>query len=165
MTSPPRGLFLVLAIFATAAVAIVVVRVASPPDPRQRFEALRGELQDLRAASDSCREAVAAEEARFRSYSGQLDSLRARVREYEALDPRGVPADSYAAYLETFQTYNRGVPRWNATAETLQAHWGACREITESHNAVADSARRLAAELGLWPDTAWPDTQRAPAPR
>jgi hypothetical protein len=61
------------------------------------------------------------------------------------MDPRGVPADSYEAYLETFDAYNDAVPGWSERADTLQAQWRRCRDVTEVHNQLADSLRQLMA--------------------
>ena len=146
---PSRPVLLLLTALGAAALALLWIRLTDSPTPRERLEELRQELVILRAAADSCRDALAAEEASFQSYRAELDSLRARVRAYEALDPRGVPADSYDAYLALFEEYNRGVLRWDAVSETLQAHWRECRGIAETHNVVADSARRWADSLGL----------------
>ncbi len=103
----------------------------------------------LRAAADSCRAALESEEAQLLASNARLDSLKRVIDYYEALDPRGVPADSYEIYLETFNSYNSGVPVQTAAADSLQLHWQACRAITEQHNALADSARRFAEEHGL----------------
>lgn len=149
MGRPPRHVLLLLTVLGAAALALLWIRVTGAPTPRERLEELRHDLVALRSAADSCRDALAAEEASFQSYRSELDSLRGRVRAYEALDPRGVPADSYAAYLELFEAYNRGVRRWDAVSETLQAHWRECRRVAETHNLLADSARRLADSVSL----------------
>lgn len=164
MRKRTRALTLLLTMLAAAAMAWGWIRFSNPPSPRERFEAMRRELPMLRASADSCRDAVAAEERDLKTYHRDLDSIRGRVGGYESLDPRGVPADSYRAYLDDFQRYNRGVVRWEAASETLQAHWRACRGIAEAHNAVADSARALARVLGLWADTS-PDSASPGAPR
>jgi multidrug resistance efflux pump len=148
---PPRFVFALWTAVAVLAVAVLWTRVLSGPDPRERLAEVRAELRRLRTAADSCQANLETLEAAFRRYDAQLDSLRVRVRAYEALDPRGVPTDSYDAYLQAFERYNAGVPRWSEMADTLQARWTRCRGIVETHNALAESARALAAELGLWP--------------
>ncbi len=59
-----------------------------------------------------------------------------------------MPADSYELYIETFESYNEEVPRRNAAAESLETDWAACRAIVRRHNALADSLRDLAVEMG-----------------
>jgi hypothetical protein len=152
-----RTLLSIATVVAAALLAFGWIRLSSPPDPRERLRALREELAVLRASADSCRDALAAEERALRNHREDLDSLRERVRSYESLDPRGVPADRYDAYLESFERYNREAGGWPTASETLQAHWRACRSIAVAHNAIADSARALARELGLWIDSVPPD--------
>lgn len=141
---------------AAALLAYGWIRFFVPLDPRERLETLRGELAVLRASADSCRDALADEERALKVRRESLDSLRERVRLYESLDTRGVPAHHYDAYLETFERYNRDAGGWPAVSETLRSHWLACRRIAETHNAIADSARAIARTLGLWADTAPP---------
>ena len=160
-----RAITLLLTAAAAAALAWGWIRLTSPPSPpspRERLEKMRTSLVTLRTAADSCGAALHAEERAFQAYNRNLDSLRARIGGYESLDPRGVPADSYAAYLDHFHRYNTGVELWEAASESLQAHWRACRAIAETHNAVADSARGLARDLGLWSDSAPDSTPLAP---
>lgn len=157
-----RAITVLLTTAAAAALAWGWMRLTSPPSPRDRLEEMRASLVTLRTGADSCRAAVDDEERSFKAYDRDLDSLRTRIGGYESLDPRGVPADSFPAYIDLFQRYNRGVTLWEAASESLQAHWRACRAIAETHNAVADSARALAQELGLWADTT-PDSS-TPAP-
>jgi hypothetical protein len=71
-----------------------------------------------------------------------IDSLRDEVRDFEALDERGVPEERYDEYLERFEAYNDSVISWEARAETLRANEAACRELVEAHNALSDSLRR-----------------------
>ncbi|MGH7545312.1 MAG: diguanylate cyclase [Gemmatimonadota bacterium] len=153
---------LLLTAAAAAALAWGWIRLTSPPSPRERLEEMRTSLVTLRSAADSCRTALDAEERAFQAYTRNLDSLRARIGGYESLDPRGVPADSYVAYLEHFNRYNTGVERREAASESLQAHWNACRAVAETHSAVADSARTLARDLGLWTDTTPDSSALAP---
>lgn len=136
-----------------------------PPTPRERLTSLRDTLRARRAAADSCRRVLSYEEASFQDYDERIDSLRERVRGYEALDPEGVPADSYGIYLEAFDRYNDAVPGWEARAESLEAVWQECRALVREHNEMADSVRRLLVDLGLVPDTGLSDEEalRIPA--
>ena len=149
MASRRRPFLVMLAISAIAFVAIVVIDLLTPIPPSERLRALRQEMTDLRMAADSCRQALTNEEARLIASDERLDSLKALVDYYEDLDPRGVPADSYDVYIEIFNTYNEGIPTRAAAGDSLQAHWAACRLLTEQHNTIADSARALAEELEL----------------
>lgn len=138
-----------VAISIVALAVIVLVDFLTPVPPTERLHRLRQEMLALRASADSCRAALEREEARLRASDARLDSLRDAIEFYESLDPRGVPADSYDVYIETFRAYNEGVPGRAAAGDTHEAHWRACAEIVARHNAVADSARALAEELGL----------------
>ncbi len=132
-----------------AILVMVLVDLIRPVPPQDRLRALRDEMAALRTAADSCRLALEAEEAAIRASDARFDSLRGRIAFLESLDPRGVPADSYDVYIRAFKEYNRRIPARAAAGDTLGAHFDSCREITERHNLVADSALDLARELGL----------------
>jgi hypothetical protein len=133
--------------------AIVLADLLMPVPPRERLRAMRQELVARRAAADSCLSAIELEERQLQASDARFDSLRTLIQRYEGLDPRGVPADSYEAYLEAFNTYNEGIPAREAAGETLQVNWDACTAIVEHHNQLADSARRFAEENGLIDDS------------
>jgi hypothetical protein len=107
----------------------------------QKIEGLRTRLAELRSGVGACRAAVEREQSAFDRYRASVESLREEVREYEMLDERGVPADQYDAYLETFDQYNESLPGWQARADSLQAHDDVCRDLTVRHNETADSLR------------------------
>ena len=151
MASQRRPFLVMLTIAVVAFVAIVVIDLLTPIPPSERLRVLRQEMADLRMAADSCRQALSGEEARLRASDERLDSLKSLIDYYEGLDPRGVPADSYGVYIEIFNTYNEDIPARAAGGDSLQVHWAACRELTEQHNAIADSAQGLAEELDLIP--------------
>lgn len=117
--------------------------------PEEEAERLRAALRTHRAAADSCRQALAREEAAFRGYDRMVDSLRDVIAGLEALHSRGVPEGRYPEYLEAFERYNRSVPVWEARADTLEAHWQGCQEVARLHNRMADSARARMLELGV----------------
>jgi len=142
-----------LILSAVALVVIILSDLLIPPSGREQLRAMTPRLQVLRSAADSCRDAIGEERSRIAASDARFDSLRSRIDYYEGLDPRGVPADSYEAYLEAFNTYNRGIPRRAAAGDSLEAHWDACRDIIEEHNALADSVRSIAEEEGLLRDT------------
>ncbi len=149
MASQRRPFLVMLAISVVAFVAIVVIDLLTPIPPNERLRVLRQEMADLRMAADSCRQALSGEEARLRASDERLDSLKSLIDYYEGLDPRGVPADSYEVYIDIFNTYNEDIPARAAGGDSLQVHWATCRDLTEQHNAIADSARALAEGLEL----------------
>lgn len=110
------------------------------------FAVLRDSLQVLREAVDSCHIVLKQDQARLHQYSAFLDSTRARIRELEARDPRGVPADSYTVYMHVFEQYGDSAAAWADRVDGLQADYERCRAVTEAHNARADSLRRLLLE-------------------
>jgi hypothetical protein len=151
---PARGFLVMLGIGVTALAVMAVVDYLRPIPPEIQLRALRGQLSELRAAADSCRAALADGQARLLASDARFDSLKSIIDYYEGLDPRGVPADSYEAYLEIFNEYNEGIPDREAAGDTLRAHEQACHAIIESHNLIADSALALARELDMLRDTA-----------
>lgn len=129
-----------------AAVILIVVIVAFRGVRTMREDPhamLRDSLTTLRASSDSCRWQVESEAAALRAYDERLDSMRARVRELEALDRRGVPVDSYRVYMGTFNAYNDSVAAWGPLEDTVRALDARCRAIAEEHNLLMDSLRDL----------------------
>lgn len=143
-----------LVISALAAAFIFAADYILPVSAQERLRVIRPELASRRQDADSCLAALGREEESLQASDARLDSLRRRIAYFEGLDPRGVPADSYEAYLEAFERYNQGIPAQTAAGETLRAHWRACTEIVQRHNAMADSARALAEEAGLLEDSA-----------
>lgn len=147
----------VLATVLLGALLLIVVMAAidllRPIPPEQRLRQLHERMTAMRDAAESCLQALEAEEAELLASDARFDSLRDRIEYYESLDPRGVPADSYATYLEAFNEYNQGIPAREAAGDSLTAHWEACRRVIARHNAIADSARALATELDLVRDS------------
>jgi hypothetical protein len=142
-----------LILSAFAFVVILTADLLIPPSPRELLRGMTPRLRELRAAADSCRDALANERSRLEASDARFDSLRQRIDLYEDLDPRGVPADSYEVYLEVFNEYNEGIPARAAAGDTLEAHWKSCRGIVEDHNALADSVRTIAEDADLLRDT------------
>lgn len=138
---------LVIAVLVTVAGILSVA--LRPLSPRERFFGIRPELSLARQAADSCSSALDREQVVFDRYMNRVDSLRARIGEYEALDERGVPADSYPDYLAAVDTFNTIVPEWEALADSLRVHRLACEATVRAHNLLADSARGLAEDAEL----------------
>lgn len=130
---------------ATALVLLLVVafrfvRSLRPPDPRI---VLRDTIAVLRAQADSCRSDVDSMAARMRDDYRTLDSMRARVRELEALDRRGVPIDSFDIYMDAFDAYNDSAGLWPEREDSVRAYDARCRDVAMRHNALTDSLRAL----------------------
>jgi hypothetical protein len=134
-----------------AGIVVVVVlafrglRGLGPGDPH---EALRDTIAELRTQADSCRIEVNGGAADLRAYDRRLDSMRERVRELEALDRRGVPADSYAIYMTAFTAYNDSAAAWPPLEQAVRDLDARCRAVAEHHNILTDSLRRLVLPAG-----------------
>lgn len=131
---------IVAAIVVVVVLAFRGVRAVLQSDPHA---ALRDSIGSLRARADSCRWQVDDRAAQLRAYDHRLDSMRARVRQMETLDRRGVPIDSYRVYMETFNRYNDSAAAWPPLEDTVRALDARCRTIAEQHNILADSLRNL----------------------
>lgn len=105
--------------------------------------ALRETIAELRVQADSCRSEVDGHAAGLRAYNVRLDSMRARVRQLEALDRRGVPIDSFRIYMQAFDAYNDSVAAWPPLEDSVRALDARCRLIAGQHNLLADSLRTL----------------------
>lgn len=105
--------------------------------------ALRDTIAELRTQADSCRVDVNGSAAELRAFHRRLDSMRERVREMEALDRRGVPADSYAIYMAAFTAYNDSAAAWPPLEQAVRDVEADCRAVAEHHNILTDSLRRL----------------------
>lgn len=151
MSSPRIHITFMIVAAALILVAGRIYRLTRPPSPAEELAPLRAELALFRVAADSCTTEYAALEEDFRRYEARLDSLRRAVREFESLDPNGVPGEEYPEYLEAFDAYNEAVPEWGARTDSLEAQHERCESLTEQHNALADSARSRLIELGRWP--------------
>lgn len=137
------GITILIALIAVVAGVLSIARTLRQPG---EIEMMRDSVQALRSRADECRQLLDAGQAELHAYNARLDSLRGRVRELESHDPRGVPADSYPAYMRIVAQYNDSVGEWSGRVEALQADLGRCREVTEAHNEAALVLRRLIAE-------------------
>lgn len=135
-----RAWLVATAIVIALVVAFRVVRSMRPPDPRL---VLRDTIAVLRVRVDSCRSEVETMAAQMRGDFRMLDSMRARVRELEALDRRGVPIDSFDIYMQAFDAYNDSAGLWPEREDSVRARDARCRDIALRHNVLADSLRTL----------------------
>jgi hypothetical protein len=145
----PRSLLLRTLLFVGVALGVAVVlatlRGGAGAEGDPRVSALLEHAALLRAAADSCRAELEAEESAFHAFDAQVDSLRRSVRDREtaAGARRTVPAAEYDDYLELFEAYNASVDAWHARADTLRHRWAVCRQLSASHNAVMEEAAML----------------------
>lgn len=152
LPSDPRLRVLVVA---GVAALLVVLGLAVHHKLERRAElralqALGDSVEFLRAAYEDCRYELGRQEVGFRSHDQRVDSLRSEVEAYESRNAegeRGVAAEEYDAYLETFDLYNLSVGEWKERADSLQARSRRCRETAVRHNVLADSLR---ARLGAF---------------
>jgi hypothetical protein len=101
---------------------------------------------------DTCLARLAVNESRFREQARQTEVLQGRIRRLEAMDPRGVPADSYPDYLETVERFNAAIEGWELRGEVLEDRQQECRGLVEARNVLADSLRGLLVEAGYLPE-------------
>lgn len=137
------------AVLAGATIVVAgMLNISDNLSTRREIESLRGRIFLSRLAADSCRGSLTLQESRFRDFGTTVDSLRDQVRDFEQLDPRGVPEEQYEAYLDRFNAYNDSVAAWDARVETLRSNEEACRVLVEAHNQLADSLRARLLEEG-----------------
>jgi hypothetical protein len=134
------ALIIAIAVLAAAAGLVSVARTLQHPGA---LADMRANMAELRMAVDSCQTVLAAAQSDLLAYTEQIDSLRTRVREMEALHPSGVPADSYDIYLQLFNQHNDSVTGWDARVQELQQERERCIVVTELHNQALDSLRIL----------------------
>lgn len=128
---------------AIVAVVVLVFRGLRGLGSGDPHAALRATIAELRTQADSCRVDVNSSVGALRAYDQRLDSMRDRVRELEALDQRGVPADSYAIYMTAFTAYNDSAAAWPPLEQAVRDLDADCRAVAEHHNILTDSLRRL----------------------
>ena len=140
---------ILLSLSAAALLFLGVTRLVERRRVTEEVNRLRGELFQARAAADRCQGGLQNSEARLREFDGVIQSLRARVDSFEALDSRGVPEAEYDAYMESFESYNDSVAAWDERAERLRTSEASCRETIERHNGLRDQLRSVMEEAGI----------------
>jgi chromosome segregation ATPase len=127
--------------------SLVLVDRGGRADPlEERAGELRQEIRALRDRVDACLARQDRLAARFESVMERTEDLRERVAAFEAMDPEGVPAEQYGAYLEAFDEYNDAIPEWEELGETLREKAGRCRTLTEAHNERLEHLQGLLVE-------------------
>jgi len=143
------GLGVVGAVVAGAIVVGAWARFLERQATLQEIARLRDELGRSRVAATRCQNSLQTSDAALRDLGISIDSLRARVDSFEALDRRGVPGSEYEDYLVAFEEYNDSVGVWDGRERRLRAADAACRETIEEHNALTDSLQKVLASAGI----------------
>lgn len=115
----------------------------------QELEALQVAVQVARDSVTLCQSELGIEEASFRVFDLQVDSLRQAVRAMESLDDGGVPGGQYGEYLTLFDEYNASVEVWEGRSVDLREAEARCRELVIDHNASVESLRTRVEAEGL----------------
>ncbi len=145
------GALLVLIVVAGA----VALRAAlsAGTSPRERIESMFEDLQELRFEVNTCMAAMDFDERAVERRLAGTDSLRARIDALEALDPRGIPRDSFPVYMELVDRFNARVAAWDTIGEQARSSRDECEILVERHNVLGDSLRSYLMEQGLVPDS------------
>ena len=117
--------------------------------PRERVEDMRERLRELRFSVNSCVAVMGMDEQAVQIRLLDTDSLRARIDALEALDPRGVPRDSFPTYMELVDRYNSTVAGWDTLGQQARNRREECSVLVDSHNLLSDSLRALLTEQGI----------------
>jgi hypothetical protein len=148
----PVARYALIGVGAMAALALAIAgasRILERQHTAAEINRLREDLYRARAAADRCRNSLVNSESSLRQLGLTIDSLRSRVDSFESLDSRGVPADRYEQYMESFDGYNDSVAVWEGRERNLRAAEGACRATIEEHNALSDTLQRVLGEAGI----------------
>lgn len=129
----------------------ILERRAQRDSPRAQAEAVREEVRLAQAEAERCMEELAASNLRFQSQTRQTRAFQSRIEALEALDARGVPADSYDIYLDMIDRFNASIEGWEMRGEALERTQQSCRELIEARNVLADSLRRILVDMGYLP--------------
>jgi hypothetical protein len=142
-----------LAVLGTVAAATVVfaawTRILERKATLGEIQRLRDDLYRSRVASERCRSSLQTSEVALRELGLSIDSLRARVDSFEALDRRGVPGAEYEDYLVAFEEYNDSVGVWDGRERRLRAADDACRQTITAHNARGDTLQEVLEAAGI----------------
>lgn len=138
-----------LVLAAVVVAAAVLEEVSRARSPLVAAEELRDDLSGIRAEVEACVSTRGQLELRFQALERETDRLRRQVDSIEALDPRGVPAEDYEAYLALVDAYNEAIPEWERQAGEIRDFSSRCDSLVRFHNARADSLRRFMLDEGI----------------
>lgn len=150
MTPKRWGVVLLIAV-AISALTGWVQRRNYAASPRGQMELAREQVRDAQAGVDRCLEGLGMAEEAFVSQRTETEALRAQIRRLEAMDARGVPADSYVVYLETVDRFNASIERWGSRGDEVGGQYDTCRALIEDRNAKSDTFRVRLQTMGLLP--------------
>ena len=136
-----------LALATMAIVYLGAQRILQQQRISDEIARLRDGLYRARITADRCQRSLVSVENELQVFDARLDSMRARVDSFEALDVRGVAQEQYQSYLDIFDAYNDSVDAWGARERQLRAADAACRDVILDHNSLRDSLQHLLAEL------------------
>lgn len=115
----------------------------------QELQALQVAVQVARDSVNLCQSELGIQEASFRAFDLQVDSLREAVGAMESLDDGGVSGGQYGEYLTLFDEYNVSVEAWERRSVHLREAEARCRELVIDHNASVESLRARVEDEGL----------------
>jgi hypothetical protein len=148
----PVAKYALIGVGALLALALAIAgasRLLERQQTAAEINRLREDLYRARAAADRCRGSLVNSESSLRTLGFTIDSLRSRVDSFEALDSRGVPAERYDEYMESFDGYNDSVAVWEGRERNLRAAEEACRATIEHHNALSDTLQQVLGDAGV----------------
>lgn len=116
-------------------------------------ERLRESLDRVRGELDACLARRDRSEIRFQALTRETRRSRQELDSIEAMDPRGVPAEVYEAYIERVEDYNNtSIPEWERQADGLRELALQCDSLAWDHNQRVNSLRDFLVEEGIWED-------------
>jgi hypothetical protein len=136
-----------LALATTAIVYLGAQRILEQQRISDEIARLRDGLYRARITADRCQRSLASVENELQVFDARLDSMRARVDSFEALDVRGVAQEQYQMYLGIFEAYNDSVDAWGVHERQLRAADVSCRNVILDHNSLRDSLQQVLADL------------------
>lgn len=144
-----KGLAIVMALLVAAKVGHQTYRWYAHDEERARIESLTGELEDVaievvssQMVADSLRDSIQASDE-------ELEAARAAIAAYEAHAVGGaLPVHLYEPYRRELEAHNRRVVARNRSFERWRAAVDRNRAAVTRYNALADSIRMTAAEMG-----------------
>jgi hypothetical protein len=142
----------ILSVTALAAGTVMVTggrRILERQRTAAEISRLRDGLYRARVAADRCRRGLVNSRSAIEDLDLRLDSLRARVDSFEALDPRGVPEAEYDRYLESFGAFNDSVAAYESQAGRVRGQDAACRDVIREHNLLRDSLQTVLRSAGI----------------
>lgn len=118
-----------------------IYRMVTSATARNRVETLRDSVQELRAAADTCADALQTEQSELLRFRERLDGLHADVRGFEEVELGGVPQERYTEYMTQFAQYRDSAAAWEGRVDSVQSRLATCQQLARRHNEAVDSLR------------------------